>query len=113
MKGKNSLRKTLFWDVDPKKLNFKKNASFIIGRVLDLGNLKEWKYVQRMYQKKTITNVAKNHVFSDPKSANFWGLILGIPNRKIKCTKNLSPHLPNAFLKSRLEKSSKKVNDSC
>ena len=91
-------RKTLFWDVNPKKLDIEKSADFIIGRVLDFGNLKEWRLVEQLYGKEKIVKVAKDHVFTDPRSANFWALILSIPINQMKCTRIPSLKIPNTFL---------------
>lgn len=94
-----SLKKTLFWDVDTEKLDLEKNAQFIIGRVLDFGDLDEWKAIKEFYGLKKIREAARKHVFSDFRSPNFWALILKIPINDLKCTRNPSLNLPNAFLR--------------
>lgn len=94
-----NLRESLFWDVDFKKLDLQKDAQFIIGRVLDFGNLKEWKAIEKFYGLKKIKEVAQNHIFSDKRSANFWAMVLGISLANLKCTRKLSTKTPNAFLK--------------
>ncbi len=91
-------RKTLFWDVNPQHLDIEKNAPFIIGRVLDFGNLKEWRLAEQLYGKEKIAEVTKDHVFSDPRSANFWAFILAIPINQMKCTRIPSLKIPNTFL---------------
>ena len=91
-------RNSLFWDVNPKRLDTEKDASFIIGRVLDFGNLKEWRLAEQLYGKERIAEVAKGHVFTDPRSANFWALILSIPVNQMKCTRIPSLKIPNTFL---------------
>ena len=93
-----NLRNSLFWDVNPKQLNAEKDAEFIIGRVLDLGNLKEWRLIKRLYGKGRIADIARNHVFADFKSANFWSLILSVPADQLKCARKPSLKIPNAFL---------------
>lgn len=93
------LRESLFWDVDYKKLDYKKDANFIIGRVLDFGNLEEYKEILKFYGLSKIKKVAQNHIFSDTKSANFWSLILKIPLNKLKCTRKPLLKVPNAFLR--------------
>lgn len=92
-------RRSLFWDVDIEQLNEEKNASFIIGRILDFGNLKEWKYIKNRYGEKRIIEAAKKHVFSDPRSAAFWARILSLPADQVTCTRNPSLKTPNAFLR--------------
>jgi len=99
MKNDLGLRKTLFWDVDFKKMNRQEDADFIIGRVLDLGNLKEWQAIKNFYGLSKIKEVARKHTFSDPKSTNFWSIILKIPFKEIKCIKNPFLKTPRAFLK--------------
>jgi hypothetical protein len=93
-----NLRANLFWDVDFQKLDKKRDAEFIIGRVLDFGNLKEWKEINNLYNALTIKKVAQKHIFTDPRSANFWSKILHIPLKKLQCTRNPLLKTPKAFL---------------
>lgn len=99
MKSSLDLRKTLFWDVNLKKLDLEKNARFIIGRVLDFGNLEEWKTIKDFYGLEKIKKVVQEHVFPDARNRNFWSTILKIPFDKLKCTRNPLLKIPNAFLK--------------
>jgi len=92
------LRKSLFWDVNPDKLDPQKNARFIIGRVLDFGNLKEWKVIKEFYGLSKIKEVARKHIFSSARDVHFWSTILNIPLKDLKCTRKPSLKIPNAFL---------------
>jgi len=92
-------RANLFWDVNPQKLNYERDAEFIIGRVLDFGNLEEWKAIKNFYGLSKIREAARKHVFSDIRSANFWAMALGIPSKNLKCTRNPSLKTPRAFLR--------------
>lgn len=94
----SGLRKSLFWDVNFKAIDEKKSAPFIIGRVLESGNLEEWKLIKKIYRMKKITDVARSHVFTDPRSANFWAFVLSIPLNQMKCARKPSLKTPNAFL---------------
>ena len=94
MKKQLLLRSTLFWDVGPRKLDAEKNAQFIIGRVLDFGNLKEWEVIKNFYGLVKIRKVAQKHIFFDPRSANFWAMIFGIPFKNLRCTKKSSLKIP-------------------
>src|SRR3989338_4629865 len=93
----SQFRSSLFWDVNPERLDIEEDTSFIIGRVLDFGNLKEWRLVERLYGKEKIAEVARDHVFTDPRSANFWAIILSIPVNQMKCTRIPSLKVPNTF----------------
>ena len=98
MKKQLLLRSTLFWDVGSRKLDAEKNAQFIIGRVLDFGNLKEWEVIKNFYGLVKIRKVAQKHIFFDPRSANFWAMALGIPLKNLRCTKKLLLKTPKTFL---------------
>ncbi|PIW97409.1 hypothetical protein COY65_00920 [Candidatus Jorgensenbacteria bacterium CG_4_10_14_0_8_um_filter_39_13] len=93
-----NLRKSLFWDMDFQKLDKKKDAEFIIGRVLDFGNLKEWKETIDLYGFSKIREMAQKHIFTDSRSANFWSMMLHLPLKKLRCTRNPSLKIPKAFL---------------
>jgi hypothetical protein len=95
----NNFRKSLFWDVDQNALELKENAQFIVGRVLDFWNIKEYLAIKKIYGLDRIKDLARHHVFSDKKSLNFWSIILKIPLKDLKCTKNSSRQTPSAFLR--------------
>jgi len=97
MKEHLSLRPTLFWDVNIKKLDEKEDAEFIVGRVLDLGNLKEWKAIKDFYGLTKIKKTISKHIFSDPRSLNFWAMIFGINLKNLRCRKMFSLKTPRAF----------------
>lgn len=47
-------RQSLFWDVDPKKIDPKKHAKYIIERILDFGNGDEVRWMSRNYSSRLI-----------------------------------------------------------
>lgn len=70
-------RQTLFWDVDPQNIDVKKNARYIIERVLEFGDPSEVGWVLRYYPKSTIKKVMQlPRVQLSPKSKALWSLIL-------------------------------------
>ena len=44
-------RQALFWDTNPNKIDPKRNAQYIIERILDFGNDKEVKWLYNFYNK--------------------------------------------------------------
>lgn len=71
-----NFRQALFWDTNPSKIDPKKNAGYVIERVLDLGNDKEVKWVLKNYSKATLKKtVAKSRSLS-PRTKSLWKLIL-------------------------------------
>lgn len=70
-------RQSLFWDVDPKKLDPKKHARYIIERVLDFGEPEEVGWVFREYPKgeiKKVMDLPRSQVHK--KSKALWSLLL-------------------------------------
>ena len=87
------LDKQLFWDVKFSELDYKKNADFIISRVLSFGDLDDYKAIKNKYGLKKIKDAAKKINYSNKKSQNFWSFIF---NFSI-CAKKLSIKKQSAF----------------
>lgn len=68
-------RQSLFWDVDPKTINPKKHAKYIIERILDFGNDKEVRWLFRNYPKSLIKEVVLKSRVLHSKSKNLWLLL--------------------------------------
>lgn len=64
--------KKYFWDVDFKKLSFKKYKEFIAGRIIHFGNLIAIKWLIHNAGIPFIREVAKTDREMDKKSRNFW-----------------------------------------
>ena len=69
-------RPALFWDTDPKKIDTKKNAQYIIERVADFGNDKEVRWMWKTYDKSFLKNIIVKSRSLRPISKNFWLLML-------------------------------------
>ena len=65
-------RKTLFWDVDPKKINPKKNARYIIARIMDFGTDAEVRWMWKTYTRTLLKNVATHSRGLHPQSRALW-----------------------------------------
>lgn len=71
------LRKSLFWDTDVKDIDLKKNARYVIERVLEFGYPKEVGWIIKNYPKseiKRVMNLPRSQVRA--KSKALWSLIL-------------------------------------
>lgn len=68
-------RQSLFWDVDPKTIDPKKHAKYIIERILDFGNDQEVRWIFQNYSPKLIKEVIKNSRVLHTKSKNLWSLL--------------------------------------
>ncbi|MEK7586900.1 MAG: hypothetical protein AAB453_03475 [Patescibacteria group bacterium] len=69
-------RQALFWDTKPSNIDTKKNAQYIIERVLDLGNDKEVKWLYHYYDKPLLKKVVAKSRSLMPETKNLWTLIL-------------------------------------
>lgn len=81
-------RQVLFWDTDPKKIDTKKHARYIIERVLRFGDFDDYHSMRDIYSVEDIKNVIlEERVDLDPKSLNLWCHSFGI--EESICTKKL------------------------
>ncbi len=69
-------RQALFWDVNPKNIDVKKNAQYIIERVADFGGDKEVRWVLNFYDKKLLKRIIAKSRSLMPETKNLWMLIL-------------------------------------
>lgn len=69
-------RQTLFWDTNPKNIDTKKNAQYIIERVLDFGNDKEVRWLYNYYDKSLLQKVVTKSRSLMPETKNLWAMIL-------------------------------------
>jgi hypothetical protein len=69
-------RQALFWDTNPQKIDTKKNAQYIIERVLDFGNDGEVKWLYHFYDKSLLKSVVAKSRSLMPETKNLWMLLL-------------------------------------
>ncbi len=75
-------RASLFWDVDPKTIDPKKHARYVIERVADFGNDKEVSWVFHQYSKRLLRNVIARSRCLRPRTKTLWSLLLKTENKK-------------------------------
>jgi hypothetical protein len=74
---KFSFRPSLFWDVDPKTIDQKKHARYIIERILEFGNDEEVRWLFRRYPHRTIKNTLnRSRGVLHAKTKGLWSLLL-------------------------------------
>ncbi|MEK7203261.1 MAG: hypothetical protein AAB653_03020 [Patescibacteria group bacterium] len=70
-------RQALFRDTDTKNIDTKKNAQYIIERILDFGNINEASWVLKYYPKTVIKKVMRlPRVQLSDKSKALWSLLI-------------------------------------
>jgi hypothetical protein len=70
------LRQSLFWDTNPHTIDTKKNAQYVIERVLDFGNDEEVKWLYHFYDKSLLKSVVAKSRSLMPRTKNLWTLLL-------------------------------------
>jgi len=70
--------RSLFWDVRLEDIDMRRNSSYIISRVLDLGGLEALEWIQRSYPVKKILEVLVSGRALSERSRNFWSLWFGL-----------------------------------
>lgn len=71
-----TFRQSLFWDTNPKNINIKKNASYIIERVLDFGRDNEVHWLWNTYDKKLLRKTVIKSRSLRPRTKTLWTLLL-------------------------------------
>ena len=71
-----TFRQALFWDTDPKSIDKKKNAQYIIERVLDFGRDNEVRWLRKTYKKPTLRKVVAKSRSLRPRTKTLWALLL-------------------------------------
>lgn len=69
-------RESLFWDTDPKKIDFKKNAQYVIERILDFGRDDEVRWLHNFYDHSLIKSVVDKSRCLRPETKCLWTLLL-------------------------------------
>lgn len=80
-----SFLKRFFWDIEFSDLDSKKRSTYIIGRLLEMGDINSIRWVIRHYSLKKIKQVVCQSSVLSEKTVSCWSLILDIPKNQIRC----------------------------
>lgn len=69
-------RPELFWDTNPRNIDVKKHAQYIIERVADLGRDKEARWVLNFYDKRILKRVVAKSRCLRSETKTLWTLLL-------------------------------------
>ena len=75
----------LFWDVDIDTLDLKKHKSFIMERVFNYGQLKDFKLIFKLYESRDIQKEIIHLKNLSSKSLHFLSFYFSIPKEQFKC----------------------------
>ena len=77
--------KPYFWDVDFPTLEYEKHPRFVIERLLEFGDGPALAWMMERFSRPQIVQALEKSRQLTQKSANFWALMFGIDQEKIKC----------------------------
>lgn len=69
-------RESLFWDAKQENIDFKKNARYVIERVMDFGRDDEVRWLWNFYDKPLMRDVVAKSRSLRPKTKALWTLLL-------------------------------------
>lgn len=89
------LRRTLFWDTDYAKLDWEKNASYIVDRVMQRGTVEDFKTILAHYGRKRLREIIKNLRYMDKRPMYFASVYFQIPLNEMRCYTIKQSHPPH------------------
>ncbi|MBQ4230925.1 MAG: hypothetical protein II671_05185 [Salinivirgaceae bacterium] len=81
----NGFSDYIFWDVDKTSVDPALNAPFLVRRVLEYGQITDWKHLLKYYGLERIADVAKQLRTLDPKALSFISTVSGTPIDNFRC----------------------------
>ncbi|OGZ27672.1 MAG: hypothetical protein A2365_03440 [Candidatus Nealsonbacteria bacterium RIFOXYB1_FULL_40_15] len=97
MNKKISLNKELFWDVNSDDLGYLKDSDFIISRVLNYGDVEDYKTIKKIYGIRKIKETSKKTCYTSNKNLSFWSNVFNIPISLFSCRKKLLKQKQSMF----------------
>ena len=75
----------LFWDVDKDSIDLESNAPYVVRRVLELGQLNDWKLLMSRLGLQKIARIAQNLRTLEPKALSFISAVSSLPKESFRC----------------------------
>jgi hypothetical protein len=77
--------KPLFWEVDFSSIAIEGHETYIIERILELGNDAAISWLLKSFPKSLIAQVVRESRRISRNTATLWALVLDIPRENIQC----------------------------
>jgi len=75
----------LFWDADRDTIDLESNAPYVVKRVLELGQMKDWIILVSIYGIPRISQTAKKLRTLEPKALSFIAAVSSTPKAEFRC----------------------------
>lgn len=70
-KSRPEIRRHLLWEYDLSSFDFNKSAAIVIERIIERGNMQEWRDMIKYYGRDAVLKVARQSKQLDKKDKNF------------------------------------------
>jgi hypothetical protein len=95
---KSKFSKNLFWDIDIRDLDLEQHKPYILGRILEFGQLSDWILIRQYYGLDEIRRIAMDMRIMSPQALSYLSLITHTPENQFRCYTLLqSPDRPWHF----------------
>ena len=91
---KPSFSHSLFWDTDVNIIDWEKNANAVIIRILERGNLDDFRELRRVYTENKIKDAAKSARYLSERTLSFVSFFFETPLNEFQCYKNRQYQIP-------------------
>ena len=75
----------IFWDVDRASIDLSANAPYVVQRVLEYGQIGDWKLLLSYYGLEEIVAISKKLRTLEPRALSYISTISGTPIEKFRC----------------------------
>ena len=75
----------LLWDAKNTTIDLERNSSYVVQRVLEYGELSDWRLLQEYYGLKRIVKIAKQLRSLDPKALSFLCVVSNTHEKDYRC----------------------------
>ncbi len=83
--NKPDLSSQAFWDVDMNKIDYEKNARFVVEKVIDRGTHQDFKTILKFYGKNQVRELALKANWLSNISINFCCKLFDLQPQDFKC----------------------------
>ncbi len=90
-----ALNSLLFWDTDTSLIDWQSQADSIIVRVLERGNLDDFREIRKFYGDETIIKAALKARYLFDRTLSFVSFFFELPKTSFECYKNKQYQLPH------------------
>ncbi len=80
----------LFWDVDLESVDLEKNRKWLVKRVLEKGELQDWKRLKQVYDREELREAVMTMRSLERRALSFACAVLEIDQTETRCFMNQS-----------------------